>query len=472
MSNGLSSIGALAYQGTNAPTPPNTASYKRAPTPNDYQGFSVGDFWIYRVSKTANNSLLYVLMGVAGNVADWVLLSNSIGVVTNLETDDGHIVTPTAGVINILGGTGIATTGTVGPNTVTISTAGDVATSYITNPATGTAVPVAGVLTFAGTGGAVISAAGSTITVNAGSTGDVTGLHTQDGHTVTPTAGVINISGGNNLTTTGTVGPNTATISLSGITQHSLQVGGASNALTQLGVATNGQLAIGSTGADPVLATLTAGTGVTITNGAGSITIAASGVDAQSFPTDSGTATPSSGVLNVNGNGAGGSISTTGSGNTIHITDINKPAFLVVPTASATNATGDGTFFTVPWATALTNVGSHFNTGTYTFTAPVNGLYYFGSSISLQNLGVAFTQGATFFVTTSIGYEYLTGNLGVIQDANNQYSIINHVLTPMSAGDTCYVQVSVAGGTKTITVAGGHSGNTGSWFYGYLVQVT
>lgn len=40
---------------------------------------------------------------------------------------------------------------------------------------------------------------------------------------------------------------------------------------------TNGQLQIGSTGLNPVAATLTAGSGVTITNGAGSITIAASG---------------------------------------------------------------------------------------------------------------------------------------------------------------------------------------------------
>lgn len=44
-----------------------------------------------------------------------------------------------------------------------------------------------------------------------------------------------------------------------------------------LGTMTNGQLLIGSTGAHPAFGTLTAGSGVTITNGAGSITIAASG---------------------------------------------------------------------------------------------------------------------------------------------------------------------------------------------------
>lgn len=58
------------------------------------------------------------------------------------------------------------------------------------------------------------------------------------------------------------------------LTQHSSLIGGASNAITSLGVATNGQLVVGSTGADPVLATLTAGSGISITNGAGTITLA------------------------------------------------------------------------------------------------------------------------------------------------------------------------------------------------------
>lgn len=44
------------------------------------------------------------------------------------------------------------------------------------------------------------------------------------------------------------------------------------------GAATNGQILIGSTGLAPSLSTLTAGAGVTITNGAGTITIAAPGV--------------------------------------------------------------------------------------------------------------------------------------------------------------------------------------------------
>jgi len=62
-------------------------------------------------------------------------------------------------------------------------------------------------------------------------------------------------------------------------TPHSLAVfEGVGSPLTALGVATNGELPIGSTGADPVLATLTAGAGISIANGAGSITISATGM--------------------------------------------------------------------------------------------------------------------------------------------------------------------------------------------------
>lgn len=59
---------------------------------------------------------------------------------------------------------------------------------------------------------------------------------------------------------------------------HSLAVfEGTSSAITALGVATNGQIPIGSFGADPVLATLTAGTGIAISNNPGAITISLTG---------------------------------------------------------------------------------------------------------------------------------------------------------------------------------------------------
>lgn len=72
---------------------------------------------------------------------------------------------------------------------------------------------------------------------------------------------------------------------LATLTDHSILLGSGTDAVTPLGVASNGQLPIGSTGADPVLSVLTEGSGISITNGAGSITIAASagGIDHNSL---------------------------------------------------------------------------------------------------------------------------------------------------------------------------------------------
>jgi hypothetical protein len=56
---------------------------------------------------------------------------------------------------------------------------------------------------------------------------------------------------------------------------NSLLIGNGGSALSALGAAANGQIPIGRTGLSPILANLTAGANITITNGPGSITIAA-----------------------------------------------------------------------------------------------------------------------------------------------------------------------------------------------------
>jgi hypothetical protein len=99
-------------------------------------------------------------------------------------------------------------------------------------------------------------------------------FHT-DGAAATPAAGVITIAGGNNLISSGA--GSTVTLDLNGTTDHALQVGNGTGSLSSLAVLGDGQLAIGRAGADPLPATLTPGTGISITNAAGSITIAANG---------------------------------------------------------------------------------------------------------------------------------------------------------------------------------------------------
>lgn len=79
------------------------------------------------------------------------------------------------------------------------------------------------------------------------------------------------------INTSNPIGVASGGTGLATLTAHSVQVGNGTSAITQLAVGTNGQLLIASTGADPVFATLGAGTGITTSAGAGTLTISAVG---------------------------------------------------------------------------------------------------------------------------------------------------------------------------------------------------
>jgi len=99
--------------------------------------------------------------------------------------------------------------------------------------------------------------------------------------TIIGTANEIDVTNAAGSITIGLVNPLIVAKGGTGIdtlTNHGLLLGSGVGAITPLAEASNGQLPIGSTGADPVLATLSAGAGVAITNAAGSITVAVDGV--------------------------------------------------------------------------------------------------------------------------------------------------------------------------------------------------
>lgn len=76
---------------------------------------------------------------------------------------------------------------------------------------------------------------------------------------------------------TGVLTPTYGGTGVSDPTAHTIPIAEGSADFNFVGPLTNGQLLIGSTGVDPVAASITAGTGITVTPGAGSITIAATG---------------------------------------------------------------------------------------------------------------------------------------------------------------------------------------------------
>ncbi len=116
--------GPLAYEGTVA-IPYILRNF--APTTSNNQ-FSVPTLWI-----DPSDSAAYMLLSKPGGVADWALLANSGGSITDIDTPDGNTVSPSAGTISFVNGTGTTITGS--GSSVTFNSTGG---GFTWNEVTGT----------------------------------------------------------------------------------------------------------------------------------------------------------------------------------------------------------------------------------------------------------------------------------------------------------------------------------------------
>lgn len=209
---------------------------------------------------------------------------------------------------------------------------------------------------------------------------------------VVPAAdGSITLQGTGSITTVG--GLNSLTPQLTGLTNHSVQVGAGTATLTQLTVGTNGQVLIGATAADPAFATLTSSdSSITFTPGANTLSLQVAGgtTSIKTITGNSGGAeSPSAGNFNILGTG---SITVAGSANTetVQLTGLTNHAVQV----------GAGT-------ATLTQVGPSATTGAVLAS---NGaaadpsfqtLSSLGATLSLNgNSGTATASSGTITVTT------------------------------------------------------------------------
>lgn len=335
--SGLMPPGPLSYEGQiatpfiNRSGPPTTSNIN----------FDVPTLWVDTVGKDA-----YLLVSKANGVATWSPIGGEPGQVETLTGNSGGAVSPDGNnTINILGQSGqVVVTGNPGTNTLTISLAGagtavDTFTTNLSGPVTPTGAGVvlvnASTSTFTdgsvantlktevqGTNHALFIGAGANVVPTMLAPGTTAFPLVSQGAASNPAYQLLTVPGGGTgaATLTGIVTANgTSAMTANAVTQHGILIGGASNAAASLGVATNGQLPIGSTGADPVLAAITPGAGISVTNGAGSITIATtafSSINNQVFTT-SGTYTPTAGMAYcqiqvVGGGGGAGAANTSG----------------------------------------------------------------------------------------------------------------------------------------------------------------
>jgi hypothetical protein len=246
-----------------------------------------------------------------------VAATNTITIDLVGGTDGQLIIASTAGVptfadLTSVGGT---ITFTPGANTLNLESGAAVPTSFLTDDAN-SAVPVLGVLQVVGGVNAGTTSAGNSVIVNVDSTlTDMTNIYLSNGgalRTNTTAADTLKIQAydvdGITYKTFATLtANNTPTMDLdtdvtinssyiyrsggtdipvadggtgvSTLTSHGILMGNAAIDIQATAEPSDGQILIGKTGDFPQLASLTAGSNITITPGAGSITIAATVTD-------------------------------------------------------------------------------------------------------------------------------------------------------------------------------------------------
>jgi hypothetical protein len=437
-------------------------------------------------------------MGVAGNVANWVLLTGNMGPLLSLTGNSGGAVFPLAGNINVVGdGTTIQVVGNPGTHTLTISAMG---------------------------------------------TGTVESLTTDDGHVVTPTAGTINVltglstlNCGSTVEFTGTVGPNTVMLNVTSPILHNTIIGhesgntsisgslntvvgsqaaesltsGENNCVLGFGALFDGTNATQNIaiGVESLEALITGSNNIAIGHISGNNYVGAEsdnillnsvGVVSELNTLRIGAATGTSdrqlqaayicGISGVNvgstaqvvtmgtagtANQLGTAVITAGSGISITptanaITIANTApsvftGFFAYQTSTYTHVTGDSTLYTIPFDTKSYDTASAYNTGTGIYTIPTTGYWSITAGCELISPSTGGTQ-ASFTINAPIfggTYTALEGsNLPTQQQLTGFYgpnvaiSYIASATLYLTATTQIFITIQSSGGSKVDNLIG------------------
>lgn len=415
-----------------------------------------------QTTTTAND----LLIGGAGNT--WnklsktnsaVLKTNAAGTVawTSSLTDGQILIGATGGDVtpaNVSAGAGISitngansiqVTNTDKGSSVTLSNAGvAVGTTSLVNDGVGADLAIKGVV-----GGANIAVTTNTTDTTVAFTGTLPVENGGTGNTTVGANGTLAQSDGSKYTFTTATYPTTTTINRILYSSANNVVGQITSANSAMlftdntgapaftSSLTNGQILIGNTGNSPSVSTLTAGSGITITNAAGSITIAAPNSGVSSVFGRTGAVVSATNDYNFNqlagicAGSQGGTGQTTTTANDLLIggasntwTKLNKTNSAILKTDGSGN---------VAWTAAMTNgqilIGS-------TSSSPTPATLTAGS-------GMTITNGAGSVTVTRTGQQFATAYLNSGDNTGVNISLTTSY-TEIRALSTAWTLESVA----------------------------
>lgn len=270
MAGNISGLEPLAYMGVEAKRPPTLVRKAFAPSASNTE-FAIGTIWI----NTSTGSI-YFLTNLDSGVATWTALEGSS---ITIMADSGS-ATEIDNAITLSGG-----------NIVTTSGSGAIVTIALTQGSDGQ-IPIGATSSdpawanLTSTGGSVtITNTANGINLEAAGVAALTQLDGDSG-SATPLAGVITVAGGTNITTSGAVNTLTVdldnsislagTLTLAASTEGVLVADG--SGVVSSSAANDGQLLIGSTGASPVIGDLASADGsIEFTAGAGTLDLKVTG---------------------------------------------------------------------------------------------------------------------------------------------------------------------------------------------------
>jgi hypothetical protein len=155
-------------------------------------------------------------------------------------------------------------------------------------------------------------------------------------------------------------------------------------------------------------------------------------------------------------------------GTIISALDTGEITYPLQPSFSArapgvNDITGDGSHYTIVFSDEVFDLNSDFD-GTSTFTAPVTGKYFLGTTISIKGLTSSHISLALLISTSNRTYNIDSSN-PYAQSYISYYTNTGSVIADMDAGDIATVVFWVDGGTKVADIYG----DTYCYFRGHLL---